>query len=257
MSNLLVTGRWGEPHVTSAQQRNFNAGAVGPGCYVMSGLEATMDDANTCTVSPGVACFNGADVEVPAGGESVTIDNGTQGQMRNDLVVLRYEIDPSEQTESVSLVAVKGTPAASNPQDPAVNEGSILDGDSPVDMPLYRIQLDGVSVGDPQLVAETVGGISELGARPRVFAGSKSLQWEWSGVACDLFSEPEFIAVAGRAFDPDTDYVGVMNGAWDANGVRTCGTVYNPSTKIVYAVFVDQPEAHTWVRINYAIVLGE
>lgn len=159
MSNLLVTGRWGEPHVTSAQQRNFNAGVVGSGCYVLSGLEATMTDANTCTVSPGVACFNGADVEVPAGGESVTIDNGTQGQLRNDLVVLRYQIDPSGQTESVSLVTVKGTPASSNPQDPDVNDGSILDGDSPVDMVLYRVPLNGVSVGDPQLVAETADAV--------------------------------------------------------------------------------------------------
>ena len=97
--------------------------------------------------------------------------------------------------------------------------------------------------------------ITALGSR--IITGSKSLQWEWGGPACDLFSESEFIAVAGRAFDPDTDYVGVMNGAWDVNSVRICGTVYSTQTKIVYAVFVDQPESHTWVRINYAIVLSE
>lgn len=153
MPNLLVTGRWGETHVTSAQARNFHAGVFGSGQYVLSGLTATMTTANTCHIDPGVACFNGADVEVPAGGVDVTIDNGTQGQMRNDLVVLRYTSKPSTQTESVELAVVKGTPAASSPQDPAHNEGSILEGDSPCDMPLYRIPLDGITVGDPVLLA--------------------------------------------------------------------------------------------------------
>ena len=150
MSNLLVTGRWGQTHVTSAQARNFHAGVFGSGQYVLSGLTATMTTANTCHVAPGVACFNGADVEVPAGGVDVTIDNGTQGMMRHDLVVLRYVLDASEQTEDVSLAVVKGTPAASDPQDPAYNSGSILDGTSPCDMPLWRIPLDGVAVGDPE-----------------------------------------------------------------------------------------------------------
>lgn len=150
MSNLLVTGRWGQTHVTSAQARNFHAGLAGPGQYVMGGLTATMTTANTCHIEPGVACFNGADVEVPAGGEDVTIDNGTQSMMRHDLVVLRYVLDASEQTEDVSLAVVKGTPAASDPQDPAYNSGSILDGTSPCDMPLWRIPLDGVAVGEPE-----------------------------------------------------------------------------------------------------------
>ena len=153
MPNLLVTGRWGETHVTSAQARNFHAGVFGSGQYVLSGLTATMTTANTCHIDPGVACFNGADVEVPAGGVDVTIDNGTQGQMRNDLVVLRYTSEPSTQTEDVELVVVKGTPAASSPQDPAHNGGSILEGDSPCDMPLYRIPLNGITVGDPVLLA--------------------------------------------------------------------------------------------------------
>lgn len=162
MSNLLVTGRWGQTHVTSAQARNFHAGLAGPGQYVMGGLEATMTTANTCHIAPGVACFNGADVEVPAGGEDVTIDNGTQGMMRHDLVVLRYTLDAPEQTEDVSLAVVKGTPAASDPQDPAYNSGSILDGTSPCDMPLWRIPIDGVAVGDPEPMYSVLAPIDAL-----------------------------------------------------------------------------------------------
>lgn len=160
--NILVTGRWGETHVTSAQAGNFNAGIVGDGCYVMSGLDATMKNANTCHISPGFGSFNGRDFEVPAGGIDLTIDNGTQAQHRNDLVVVRYALEPSSQTESAELVVVKGAPAASEPADPAINEGSILDGDSPVDMPLYRVPLDGISVGDPEPLFEVMPSLAEL-----------------------------------------------------------------------------------------------
>ena len=172
--NILVTGRWGETHVTSAQAGNFNSGIVGDGCYVMSGLDATMTNANTCHISPGFGSFNGRDFEVPAGGIDLTIDNGTQAQYRNDLVVVRYALEPSSQTESAELVVVKGAPAASEPADPAINEGSILDGDSPVDMPLWRIPLDGITVGDPVRLFQTVAPLAD--AQPET---GEDGGWTW------------------------------------------------------------------------------
>lgn len=177
MPNLLVTGRWGETHVTSAQARNFHAGVFGGGQYVLSGLTATMTTANTCHIDPGVACFNGADVEVPAGGVDVTIDNGTQGQKRNDLVVLRYTSEPSTQTESVELAVVKGTPASSDPQDPAHNEGSILEGDSPVDFPLYRVVTDGINAGDPEPLFDVLMSMADL--RDSVSQATEDTGWQY------------------------------------------------------------------------------
>lgn len=161
-SNLLVTGKWGEVHVTSAQQRNFNSGVVGDGQYVMNGLTATMSDSNTLHVAPGVACMNGADVEVPAGGVDVTVTNGTQGMLRNDLICMRYTMDAPTQKESVELVCVRGTPAATDPQDPEYNDGSILDGSLVVDMPLYRVPLDGISVGDPEPLFDVLMPMADL-----------------------------------------------------------------------------------------------
>ena len=159
--NYLVTGSRGgsSPHVTSSQARNFNAGIVGNDRYVMEGLECTVSSANKVHVSPGVACFCGADVEVPPGGADLTIDNGSQGMKRNDLVVLRYE---NGSPEKVTLAVIKGTPAASSPADPSYNEGDIRDGDSPVDMPLWRIPLDGISVGSPVPIYKAVPSMAEL-----------------------------------------------------------------------------------------------
>lgn len=162
--NLLVTGSRGgnSPHVTSAQAANYNAGIVGDGQYVMSGLTATMTSPNICHIDPGVASMNGRDVEVPAGGVDVSVDNGTQAQQRHDLVCLRYTAASEGSPEAVELVCIKGTPAASNAQDPAYNNGSVLDGDSPVDMPLYRVSLDDVSVSEPVKLYDQVPSIDSL-----------------------------------------------------------------------------------------------
>ena len=179
-SNLLVTGKWGEVHVTSAQQRNFNSGVVGDGQYVMNGLTATMSDSNTLHMDPGVACMNGADVEVPAGGVDVTVTNGTQGMLRNDLICMRYTMDGPTQKESVELVCVRGTPAAADPQDPEYNDGSILDGSPVVDMPLYRVPLDGISVGDPEPLFDVLMPMADL----------------WDSVSHALYSGPGAASVA-------------------------------------------------------------
>ena len=201
--NILVTGRWGETHVTSAQAGNFNSGIVGDGCYVMSGLDATMTNANTCHISPGFGSFNGRDFEVPAGGIDLTIDNGTQAQYRNDLVVVRYALEPSSQTESAELVVVKGAPAASEPADPAINEGSILDGDSPVDMPLWRIPLDGITVGDPVRLFQTVAPLAD--AQPET---GEDGGWTWR-------KWPDGTAECwGRFGAKQTNYENLGGGGW-------------------------------------------
>lgn len=200
--NYLVTGSRGgsSPHVSSSQARNFHAGIVGDGKYVMSGLTASVTSANTVHIGPGVACFNGADVEVPAGGVDLTIENGSQGMKRNDLIVFRYE---NGSVESAQLVVITGTPAASEPSDPSYNDGSILDGDSPCDMPLYRITLDGISVGDPEAVFESASSIGAL--RDSVSQGYVTTSGLYGGSTTDVevsfpraYAEPPTV-VAGLA----------------------------------------------------------
>ena len=51
--------------------------------------------------------------------------------------------------ESVTPLVLTGEPSTGTPSDPEYNEGSILDGDSPVDFPLYRVVTNGVNAGDP------------------------------------------------------------------------------------------------------------
>ena len=245
MPNLLVTGKWGEPHVTSAQQRNYNAGIAGDGQYVMRGMTATMTNSNTCHIDPGVASFNGADVEVPAGGVDLTIENGTQGQKRNDLVVLRYTKNAGSQVEDVSLVVIKGTPSSGTAADPAHNEGSILDGDSPCDMPLWRIPLNGIDVGDPVQLFKDFESISDL--RQTIspimgigFRAARSLEMPNAGT----WNIGSFDFMAG--IDPgDVMYVSVeistcqtssegVHARWNTNDGRNDIEIISPISQYIY-----------------------
>lgn len=149
MTVELITGFAGTPHIGSDDIGAFQAGLVGPGDYALATgnqLRATMSNANTIAVQSGDAVLNGRHVHL-TGTTTATVQSGTQGQKRNDLVVLRYTKNTTTGVETCSLVVLKGTPTTGTPADPAHNTGSILDGVATADMPLYRIPLDGITVG--------------------------------------------------------------------------------------------------------------
>lgn len=149
MTVELITGYAGTPHIGSDDIGAFQAGIVGPGDYALATgnqLRATMSNANTIAVQSGDAVLNGRHVHL-TGTTTATVQSGTQGQKRNDLVVLRYTKNTTTGVETCSIVVLKGTPTTGTPADPAHNTGSILDGVATHDMPLYRIPINGITVG--------------------------------------------------------------------------------------------------------------
>lgn len=170
MSVELVTGYYGvgedgkpKRHVSSAEDGARQAGTLGLGCYALSTgskLSATMEDANTLIVADGDAMMNGRHVSLPDP-TSFTIPTGVQGQKVSNLAVLRYQ-KAADSVESVTPLVLTGEPSAGTPTDPAYNEGSILDGDSPVDFPLYRVVTDGINAGDPVPLFDVMMPMSDL-----------------------------------------------------------------------------------------------
>jgi len=151
----LVTGFTGKAHISSLDVAKFNAGAFGSGEYVFAGvkddkLKATMASSNKVHISSGNAMMQGRHFWVDAAGVDLTVQTVTQGQKRNDLVVARYAKNASTGVESVSLVVIKGTPTTGTPADPSYTRGDILNGNALAnDMPLWRIPLNGITVGTP------------------------------------------------------------------------------------------------------------
>lgn len=152
MANMnLVTGYTGQAHVTAADDGALNAALVGTWQCVMpigNMLQASVITNNSVRVQDGDALMQGRHIRIEPGSYvDLTIENGTIGYYRNDLIVIRYEKESSTGIESANLVVIKGTPNTQAGIDPSYNVGDILySGAIANDMPLYRVVLEGLNV---------------------------------------------------------------------------------------------------------------
>ena len=149
----IITGYKGTPHITAQQDRDVNMGLIGNSTtdvYVFNvgqKLDADVISANEIRIRDGALSMQGCTASIDKGAyDSVAIDNGTQGMQRIDVIAAQYEKDGDTNVESISLVVVEGTPAASDPAVPSLTGGNIANGDTFVQMPLYYVNIDGVSI---------------------------------------------------------------------------------------------------------------
>ena len=159
----LVTGHAGKAHATAEQAAGLNAGILGLDDYVLNvhdKFEITVVSANKVTIGTGELVMQGRHVSQGTP-EDLIVTNGSQGQKRNDLIVCRYA-KGSQNIESAKLVVVRGTPTTGTPTDPAVNTTSPLDGGTTYDMPLYRIPLDGITIGAPVALFNVLKPMSDV-----------------------------------------------------------------------------------------------
>lgn len=174
----IITGYGAGPHVTEQQFRNQNMGTFGSGTYILdvgSKMAATVISANEVQIADGIMIGEGNTAEISYGtSETLAIDNGSQGMLRTDLIVARYTKNASTSVESMSLIVIKGTPAASNPATPAYNEGRIADGDNPVDFPLYQVNIDGISITSVNALVSTVSVLDAITGLQNTVAGMQS-----------------------------------------------------------------------------------
>ena len=159
----LVTGHANKAHATAEQAAGLNAGIIGLDDYVLDvhdKFKITVVSANKVTIGTGELVMQGRHVSQGTP-EDLIVTNGSQGQKRNDLIVCRYA-KGSQSIESAKLVVVRGTPTTGTPTDPAVNTTSPLDGGTTYDMPLYRIPLDGITIGTPVALFNVLKPMSDV-----------------------------------------------------------------------------------------------
>lgn len=154
MGNLhLITGYAGEPHVASSDQGSLFEALIRGGQFVMdagANFAASIVSNNQIRVGDGELLIQGRHVKLTPGAYvDLTIENGAQGYLRKDLIVVRYTRNAGNGIEECSLVVLKGTPAASNPSDPEYTTGNLnAEGALQHDFPLYRVPLSGLNVGE-------------------------------------------------------------------------------------------------------------
>ncbi len=146
----IVTGYRGKPHITSEKWADLNRGIIGAEEYVLGVgrmFESELVSNNLLKIYDGCGVFQGREFSTLAGkSDEITIENGTQGEKRIDLIVARYTKNEDTKVETIEPVLIKGTPSASDPAVPKHTEGNIRQGDLIADMPLYEVELNGINV---------------------------------------------------------------------------------------------------------------
>lgn len=233
----IVTGHVGSAHVTSWQDRDLNQGIFGPDTYILnvgSKLAATIISNNEIRIADGTLVMQGCQGVIQKGTyDTISIDNGTQGLKRNDLICAQYT--KSAGVESMSLVVIKGT-AASTPSDPSYTSGDIQNGDTPVQVPIYRVALDGLSISSITRLVDDAGNISEGGGGGAtvIRTGTATLPQQ-DGAGSNLttvYSEllPAGTYIVSFTLSTDDDSIPSMGVLISANGQTfRSGSAYNPS----------------------------
>ncbi len=154
MAFEIVDGMTGTKHISSDDLSALNIATIGESNCVLNygdNFKLTMTNANTATLGTGVGMVGGKRFWNQAA-TNLTIQSGTQGQKRNDLVVARYA-KTSDGIESITPVVIKGTPTTGTAADPEVTAN---------DLKLWRVPLDGISVGEPVQMFSVLTSLATL-----------------------------------------------------------------------------------------------
>lgn len=165
----IITGYTGNPHITAENDRDINIGIFGSKSYVLQTgtmLTAEISNNNEIKVRDGVIMHQGCAASIKKNTyDSVTINNGSQGMKRIDLIVARYEKQPETNVESLTLKVLQGTPAEASPKVPEHTEGDIRAGDTVADMPLYEVEIDGLNITEIRKVFQTMEDLESLNGK--------------------------------------------------------------------------------------------
>lgn len=170
MTTELVTGKAGTPHVGSDDIGLLQASISGYGVLRLQAADGTypsltLTDANHVQIPVMHLLIDGRFVRVSSA-ETVTIDSGTSGMKRTDLICIRYNRTASTGVETASWVVVKGTPASSNPTTTTVS-GSIIENATVATYPIASISLDGITPSQPVMLGKELPPVGDSLTRLR------------------------------------------------------------------------------------------
>jgi hypothetical protein len=166
--NYLITGYWGEPHVTAENDRGINAATFGTGRFVLpvgERFRAEYIGNNTVRLYDGKLMDNGAAAGIPVGEYvDLLIANAGQNMKRNDLIVFQYSMDASSMIESGKFVVIQGAETRGTASDPVLTQGDLLSGKATFDQfAMWRVPVSGTTISAPVQLFSVKGALSTDG----------------------------------------------------------------------------------------------
>lgn len=218
----IVTGSTGEVHVTPIDDavRNSNIGYLSDKvvftCF--RNFEATVITNNEVRIYSGYGMNQGRIFKIDDDEwDTVTIENGSQGYKRADLIVARYTMNTQTGFEDISLVAIRGN-SGSSYVDPTYSTGNINDGATIDDFPLYRVRLNGLTIEGLDRLFTLVPDGGRLGELEAKVAAHKA-EFNALNIKTNLASESAVYPKNGANVRPGVE--GVLPAAHGGSGANT------------------------------------
>ncbi len=133
MTIELVDGKAGTAHISSGDKAIIHQAKFGAGDMVFEwgdAMSCTMQSANKAVIGTGCASIQGLDWHI-TNPETVTIQSGSSGKNRNDIICAHYHRETSTGVEKVELVAFKGVPSDAAAVDPTIPSAKISEWEIP------------------------------------------------------------------------------------------------------------------------------
>ena len=136
MAERIITGKTGEPHVTSLDERVLNGSLLGRNTLYKlpwgSNFDISITGELTAKVGTGIGVFQGIEfmIEDPI---DLTFESLGPSVRREDLIIVEYNKDSVSGLESVEVKVKKGEETQSGiPQAPSLLQENIWDGDGTI-----------------------------------------------------------------------------------------------------------------------------
>lgn len=254
MTIELVDGKAGVEHISSEDKAIIHQAKFGKSDMVFDwgdALKCSIVSSNKATIGTGCASIQGLDWHITAA-ETVTIQNGSQGMKRNDIIAAHYHRDSTSGNEKVELVVLKGTPDSNTAADPTIPNGKILSGATDAYQKLWRIPLSGITVGTPVRLFTPRGALwdsvtqtlikSQYGTVTGVKSGKiAQISINWKSATTDSWGSGQFGTIpegwrpavvthgtwSGRDGGSQRDFILETNGNFC---YANCGAVQNSGT---------------------------
>jgi hypothetical protein len=141
-------------------------------------LTCTKISDNSVQLDSGVYSLSGYLLHVQAGtAVTLTVDSGTAGQNRNDLVVAELvKNGGGAGIDSLAFKVIKGTSTSGTPVDPALTQQDVNSTGVTRQEALYRLKLVGVTLIAIETVASTLNNIVTLKDRAIVESGGNNAE---------------------------------------------------------------------------------
>ena len=186
----IVSGRTGNPHVTSQQFRQLVEGTVGQESYILTSgenLEPELASNNILKIRSGMMSHHGNISSIKIGTyDEVELTNGSQGMKRIDLVVNRYTRNAETNVEANNWVVITGTPVASDPAVPAYTVGNLQEGDLTDDCPVFEVHYDGLNVTEIKKLLDVADNMGKMKAELAELNGNSFIRTEVISVTVNV-----------------------------------------------------------------------